>query len=278
MPRLLLTVMLLLTSVHAAFDPNSNRPFPPHRVIGNIYYVGTNSLASYLITTNTGHILINPDYDESVGVIQQSIEKLGFKLRDIKIILISHAHDDHVAGAARLKQLTGAQLMVMNADVKEVEDGGKGDFHYPDQRWTPVKVDRVLHDGEEVRLGDAVLKAHLTPGHTRGCTTWTMTARDGGRDYNVVIVGSPNVNPGYKLVGNDKYPEIARDFERTFHVLKGLPCDVFLGAHGSYYGLEEKFAKLSKGGANPFIDPQGYHDYVAEREQAFRRELRRQAQ
>jgi metallo-beta-lactamase class B len=277
MRRLLLLLLLLPASAaQAAFQPKWNEPFPPHRIIGNVYYVGTNFLASYLITTNAGHILINPDYEESVPLIQQSVEKLGFKLRDIKIILVSHAHDDHVAGAARLKQLTGAQLMVMQADVKELEDGGKSDFHYPDQRWTPVKVDRELHDGDEVRLGNAVLKAHLTPGHTRGCTTWTTLAREHGRDYNVVIVGSPNVNPGYKLASNTAYPQIASDFARAFQVLKSLPCDIFLGAHGGYYGLQEKFQKFGESATNPFIDPNGYREYVTEREQAFRRELQRQ--
>ena len=143
--------------------------------------------------------------------------------------------------------------------------------------YPPAKVDRVLHDGDEVALGGVVLTAHLTPGHTKGCTTWTLKVSDAGKYYNVVIVGSPNVNPGYKLVDNAKYPNIAADYEKMFHTLKQLPCDIFLGAHGSYYNMEEKFAKLKSGGANPFVDPEGYKSFVSEKEQAFRSELAKQS-
>src|SRR5579864_1049692 len=175
--------------------------------------------------------------------------------------------------------MTGAAYMVMDADVPVVESGGKADFQYgnsPANLYPPTKVDRVLHDGDEVRLGDVVLTAHLTPGHTRGCTTWTLKANDAGKSYNVVIVGSPNVNPGYKLVNNPQYPQIAADYEKMFRVLKQLPCDIFLGAHGSYYNMEAKYAKLKSGGANPFIDPEGYQRLVTEKEQAFRAELEKQ--
>jgi metallo-beta-lactamase class B len=254
-------------------------PFPPHRVIGNIYYVGTKGLASYLVTTPEGNILINSSLETSVPLIRASIEKLGFRFQDVKILLISHAHFDHCAGSFVVKELTGAKYMVMDRDVAEVEDGGKGDFQYgktPDTLFKPVKVDRALHDGDQVKLGDAVLTAHLTPGHTKGCTTWTMKAREGGKAYDVVIVGSPNVNAGYKLVKNTLYPQIADDYARMFRVLKSLPCDVFLGAHGNYYGMEEKFANVKQGGTNPFIDPDGYKQYVAEREKTFRSELEKQ--
>jgi metallo-beta-lactamase class B len=169
--------------------------------------------------------------------------------------------------------------MVMDADVPEIEAGGKGNFQYGDvltSRYQPTKVDRVLHDGDEVRLGGTVLVAHLTPGHTKGTTTWTTKVADGGKTYDVVIVGSPNVNAGYKLVNNDLYPQIAYDYETMFRVLKSLPCNVFLGAHGDYYGMEAKYARLKEGGENPFIDPDGYKKYVAEREQAFRTELAKQ--
>ncbi|HEY1340706.1 MAG TPA: subclass B3 metallo-beta-lactamase [Bryobacteraceae bacterium] len=254
-------------------------PFPAYRVAGNIYYVGTRGLASYLITTSQGHILINSSLESSVPMIRASVEKLGFKFSDVRILLISHAHWDHCAGSALVKELTGAKYMVMDADVPIIEAGDKGDFQYdnPESRYKPAKVDRVLHDGDEVKLGDAVLTAHLTPGHTKGCTTWTMKASDGGKTYDVVIVGSPNVNPGYKLVKNALYPQIVQDYERTFRVLKSLPCDIFLGAHGNYYGMEAKFARLKPGAANPFIDPAGYKSYVAERELAFRTELARQS-
>ena len=260
-------------------SPEWTEPFPPHRVIDNIYYVGSKGLASYLITTPQGHILINSSLEASVPLIRDSVEKLGFRFNDIKILLISHAHWDHCAGSAAIKELTGATYMVMDADAPEIEAGGKGNFQYgdsPNSRYPPVKVDRVLRDGDQVKLGDTVLVAHLTPGHTKGTTTWTTQAREGGKTYNVVIIGSPNVNAGYKLVDNALYPQIAADYERMFAVLKSLPGEVFLGAHGNYYGMEEKFTRRTAGGANPFIDPEGYKRYVAEKEQAFRSELQKQ--
>jgi metallo-beta-lactamase class B len=260
-------------------SPDWSEPFPPHRMIGNIYYVGTRGLASYLITTPAGHILINSNLKTSVPQIQESIEKLGFRFKDVKILLISHAHFDHDAGSAEVKKLTGAEYMVMDGDVAVVESGGKTDFQYGNDatlQYPPTDVDRILHDGDKVKLGDTVLTAHKTAGHTPGCTTWSLKVREAGKTYDVVIVGSPNVNPGYKLVNNALYPEIAGDYAHGFDVLKSLPCDVFLGAHGSYYDLEAKYAKLNAGGANPYIDPEGYRNYVAEREQAFLSELQKQ--
>jgi metallo-beta-lactamase class B len=266
-------VLVCCGTLLAEFTAKWNQPVKPHRVISNIYYVGTNYLASFLITTPDGSILINPDYEKSVPLIRASVEKLGLRFSDIKIILISHAHDDHAAGCAIAKRLTGASLMVMDADVPEIEAGGAGDFQYAHQHWTPVKVDWILHDQDQVGLGGVTLTAHLTPGHTKGCTTWTTDVREAGRVYHVVIVGSPNVNPGYKLVGNTKYPAIASDYEKTFRVLKGLPCDVFLGAHGVYYDMDDKLKQLRAGARNAFVDPEGYRAYVKEREQAFFSEL-----
>ena len=282
----ILRVGLLATAVLAgsavtlnAQNQSWTEPFPAHRVAGNLYYVGSKGLASYLITTPEGHILINSSLEASVPLIRSSVEKLGFKFADVKILLISHAHWDHCAGSAKLKELTGAKYMVMAQDAPEIETGGKDNFQYGKDKSTwyaPVKIDRVLHDGDQVKLGGSVLTAHLTPGHTKGCTTWTMKVRDGGKDLDAVIVGSPNVNTGYKLVGNALYPGIASDFERTFAVLKSLHCDLFLGAHGEYYGMEKKFALVKPDAPNPFIDPGGYGAYVSEREQAFRKELERQ--
>jgi metallo-beta-lactamase class B len=255
---------------------SNDQPFPPHRIVGNVYYVGSEGLASYLITTNAGHILINSSFEETVPLIRASVEKLKFRFQDVKILLTSHAHADHVAGNALVKQLTGARVLVMEGDEDIVRTGGKGDFQYGSV-WKPCPVDEVLRDGQEVKLGNAVLVAHRTPGHTKGCTTWTLEVDDGGKSYQVVIIGSPNVNPGYRLVGNTKYPTISDDFARTFQILKSLPCDVFLGAHGSYYDMEKKYARLQKGNAgNPFIDSQGYRQYVASREKAFQDELARQ--
>jgi metallo-beta-lactamase class B len=269
----------VVASASAQADPDWTEPFPPFRIAGNLYYVGSKGLASYLITTPQGNILINSDLEANVPMIQASIEKLGFKFTDTKILLISHAHFDHDAGSAKIKEMTGAKYMVMDADVPVVESGGKLDFQYgdrPEFLYRPTKVDRVMHDGEEVRLGGTVLVAHLTPGHTKGCTTWRMQVTEGGKTYNVVIVGSPNVNPGYKLVNNQNYPQIADDYVRMWAVLKSLPCDIFLGAHGGYFGLEEKYARLKDGGANPFVDPIGYKKYVADKEQEFDAELAKQ--
>jgi metallo-beta-lactamase class B len=277
--RSALLVLIFAGSAFAQGAPDWTNPFPPYRIIGNLYYVGSQGLASYLITTPQGHILINSSLESSVPLIRASIEKLGFNFGDVKILLISHAHWDHCAGSAAVKELTGAKYMVMDADVPEIEAGGKGNFQYgdtPASRYQPTKVDRVLHDGDEVKLGDSVLTAHLTPGHTKGTTTWTMKVKEGDKTYNVVIIGSPNVNAGYKLVNNPLYPQIASDYERMFRVLKSLPCDVFLGAHGNYYGMEEKYARMKEGAANPFIDPDGYKSYVAEREQTFLAELAKQ--
>lgn len=273
---LLLTAALALGGFQQSDDLS---PFPPFRIAGNLYYVGSHGLASYLIATPQGHILINSDLEASVPLLRDSIEKLGFKVNDVKILLISHAHFDHDAGSAEVVRLTGAKYMVMDADVPVVESGGKADFFYgdtPSDLYPPAKVDRVLHDGDTVTVGGTTLVAHLTAGHTKGCTTWTMTVEDGGKRYDVVIVGSPNVNPGYKLVGNAAYPDIADDYARGFRVLKSLPCDIFLGAHGSYFNLEEKYPRLKTAGVAAFVDPGGYKEYVAARERAFLTELKKQ--
>jgi metallo-beta-lactamase class B len=274
-------VLSLACSSFAQAHPDWTEPFPPYRIIANVYYVGSKGLASYLITTSQGLILVNSSLESSVPLIRQSVEQLGFRFGDIKILLISHAHWDHCAGSALVKQLTGAKYMVMDADVPVVESGGKSDFQYGssiDSLYMAVKVDRVLHDGDKVKLGDVVLVAHLTPGHTKGCTTWALRVVDAGKTRDVVIVGSPNVNPGYKLVNNARYPQIAQDYELMFSRLKSLPCDVFLGAHGDYYGMVAKFAKMKDGDPNPFIDPQGYKNYIAEKEAEFRAELRKQSE
>lgn len=271
-------IFLLLTVRGRAQNPEWTAPFPPFRIMGNLYYVGSKDLASYLVVTPAGNILINSNLESSVPQIKASVEKLGFRFSDTKILLISHAHYDHAAGSATLKHLTGASYMVMDGDVSEVEDGGKTDFAYGKDKsnwFRPAKVDRVLHDGDEVRLGGAVLVAHKTPGHTRGCTTWTMKVTDNGKSYDAVIVGSPNVNPGFRLVGRPSYPGIAADYEKTFRVLKSLHCDLFLGAHGGYFGLSEKYARLKAGNMTAFVDPAGYKAYVAEREAAFEKELAR---
>ena len=227
--------------------------------MGNLYYVGSKGLASFLITTPRGHILINSSFKRTVPLIEASVEKLGFHFRDINILLCSHAHGDHDEGNPLVKELTGATVMVMQEDVKA----------------TPGQIDRVLHNGDQVKLGGTVLTAHLTPGHTEGATTWTMTAEDAGKKYHVVISSSIGVNPGYILVGNTKYPRIADDYRRSFEVMRSLPCDIYLAPHGAQYGLAEKYPKLGKG-PNPFIDPDGYKAYVDGAEKAFQEKLAEQ--
>ena len=223
--------------------------FPPHKIIGNIYYVGTGSLASFLVVTPQGNILINSTYERNVPVIQKSVEQLGFKFSDIKILLGSHAHADHMEGDALVKQLTGAQVMAMAEDVPLLEQMKPAGKAHP--------IDKVLHDEDQVTLGGTMLVAHLTPGHTPGDTTWTMRVQDGGKSYDVLIIGSLGINPGMKLVNNSTNPQIVDQFTRAFKVSRSLPCDVPLGSHPGMYNMKEKYAKLKAGGPNPFIDPAG---------------------
>ncbi|MEO8076163.1 MAG: subclass B3 metallo-beta-lactamase [Acidobacteriota bacterium] len=243
---------------------------PPVRIIDNIYYVGTFDLASYLITTPEGHILIDTGVPENAAAVDENIAALGFTLRDVRLILTTQAHFDHVGAHAKLKAGSGARVMVSAADAPAVQAGSR-DF-------PAVDVDGIVKDGETLGLGGVELTAHLTPGHTRGCTTWTMKARDAnGALLNVVFAGSTTVNPGVKLVGSTDYPAITQDFQRTFATLKGLPCDVFLAAHASQFGGTAKM-KLALAGAtpNPFIDPAGYKQAIARSEQSFMVELKKQ--
>ena len=279
--RVVLAIVIMSCTLLTAQDPASwTKPFPPFRIIGNLYYVGSEDLAAYLIVTPKGNILINSNLESSPPQIRKAIESLGFKYSDTKILLISHGHYDHCAGSAEINRETGAKYEVMVQDVAVVESGGHNDFHYATHKsmwFPPTKVDRVLHDGDTVSLGGTTLTAHLTAGHTKGTTKWTLDEQENGRTLHVVIVGSPNVNPGYKLVNNKAYPEIAEDYRHEFEVLKKLPCDVFLGAHGAYFGLAEKYQRFKNGDKNAFVDPTGYEAYVADRQQAFEAELKKQS-
>ena len=221
-------------------DADQTTQFPPHKVIGNIYYVGTKTLSSFLIVTPQGNILMDSTYERNVPVIQKSVADLGFKFSDIKILLGNHAHGDHQEGDAAVKQLTGAEVIAMAEDVpalKAMKPGGK---EHP--------VDKIIHDGDKVTLGGVTLTAHLTPGHTRGCTSWTTTATEGGKTYNVLL-GCSLRTPAVLT------PPIIDEFNRSFKVIRTIPCDVQLGDHGAQYGMQEKYAKLKNGGPNPFIEP-----------------------
>jgi metallo-beta-lactamase class B len=275
--RFLLTLTVALATagtVNAQSD--WDEPFPPHRIADDLYYVGSKGLASYLVTTAQGHVLINSGFDRTVPILRGNMETLGFKFSDIKILLGSHAHSDHMAGNALVRELTGAQVAVMKGDDQVIASGGQGQYLYK-EGWKPCVVDRVLQDGDIVSLGDVKLTARLTPGHTRGCTTWVFQVKDAGRVRNVVIVGSPNVNPGYELITNRDYPEIADDYAKTFRLLRTLPCDIFLGAHGNYYGMEAKYDRLQREPTtNPFVDPDGYKAYVENRAKSFQETRREQ--
>jgi len=281
--KLWIWLMLLLPATAAnAADPAAwTIPIAPFRIAQNVYYVGSQDLASYLVVTPKGDILINSSLESSPQLIKKSVEQLGFHFGDIKILLISHSHYDHDAGSAEVKRLTGATYMVMDGDVSVVESGGAKDFAYPKDHYPATKVDRILHDGDEVRLGGTVLVAHKTPGHTRGCTTWTMRAMAEGKMRDIVIVGSWYANPGYRLVDRPgkpaSYPGIADDFRHSFVIWKGLPCDIFLGAHGSYFDMLEKLQRAKAGaGESVWIDPAAYKKEVADRQAGFEAELKKQ--
>lgn len=216
--------------------------FPPHKIIGNVYYVGTRTLSSFLVATPQGHILIDSTYERNVQTIEKSVTQLGFKFSDIRILLGTHAHGDHQEGDALVKQLTGAQVMAMAEDVPALQAMKPGGKEHP--------IDRMLRDGESVTLGDTTLVARLTPGHTRGCTTWTMKAQEGGKTYNVVI--NCSLRPPAVLT-----PAIADEFNRSFKLVRSLPCDVQLGDHPAQHNMHEKYAKLQSSGPNPFIDAAG---------------------
>ena len=220
-------------------EQDQTTQFPPHKVIGNIYYVGTRTLSAFLITTPQGHILINTTYERNVPVLEKSVADLGFKFADVKIVLGTHAHGDHQEGDAAVKQKTGAQVIAMAEDLPALQAMKPGGKEHP--------VDRTLRDGESVSLGGTTLVAHLTAGHTRGCTTWTTRVQDGGRNYDVVIHCSLRA-PGTLT------PAVVAEFNRTFKVVRALPCDVPLGDHPAQYNMHAKHAKLQGSGANPFVD------------------------
>ena len=223
--------------------------FPPHRIAGNLYYVGSESLASFLIATPEGHILINTNWEDSVEILRASVEDLGFNFEDIEIILGSHAHGDHMQGDALVKEMTGASVMAMADDIPgllRIQPGGK-----------PHPVDRILEDGEEVMLGGSTLVARLTPGHTPGCTTWTMTVEEGDEIYNVVIVGSMGSNPGFQFVNNTSNPTIVDQYKKGFSVLSSLSVDIPLASHPAMYNMADKYKRLGQS-PNPYIDPEGY--------------------
>lgn len=255
-----------------------NSPVEPFRIFGPLYYVGTKEVSSFAIKTSDGLIVLDGGLPETAPRIVASLGKLGLKIADVKVLLNSHSHFDHAGGLAELKKLSGARMVASERDAAQLESGGKGDFAWGDDNLFPaVQVDRKLKDGDTVTLGGITLTAHGTAGHTKGCTTWTATFEEKNvkgeiERRNAVFVCSTSVpDPeNYRLAGNPRYPEIASDYERTFKTLRELPCDLFLGAHGSFFGLEQKAARLRAGDRNAFVDREGYRAYLDKSEKRFR--------
>ncbi len=290
--RAVLSCLLLLSScapklILAQVSPSWTTPISPFQIADNLYYVGSQDLASYLVVTAKGNILINPNLATSPPQIRASVEKLGFHWSDTRILLNSQAHFDHMGGAAEVVRETHAKNMVMDGDVSVAETGGRTDFLSPSPniiRYAPVHVDRVLHDGDTVTLGTVTLTAHKTAGHTRGCTTWTMVSHlpgePAGATRNIVIVGGVGFWSEYHFVAVPghpvSYPGIAQDFQHTFSALLALPCDVFLGAHGGYFDMLAKLKRYPKAGPRVFIDPAGYKEFVADAQETFTKELSKQ--
>lgn len=266
----------------AALSPESaakNQPLAPFRIAGSIYYVGASDVTSYLIVTPKGMVLLEGGFAETAPMIEANIAALGFKLKDVKVLLNGHAHPDHAGGLARLKADSGAEFEAMAQEVQPLEHAGQGTFYRGDRHlFDSIKVDRVLQDGDTVSLGGITLTAHLTAGHTPGCTTWTTTVTDGGKPYAVVFACQMTLPD--QITGNPLYPDAATDFAKSFQVLAALPCDVFLAEHGSSFGLLEKAARLraaKPGAPNPFVDPQGYRDFVTQSREAFEAQLKAEA-
>ena len=257
----------------------AQRVSPPVHIIGNLYYVGDTDLAAYLVVTPKGDILINSGFEYSVNEIRSRIKTLGFRFTDIKILLATHAHSDHVAGMAAIKRLTGAKMMAIDQEAELLETGGKTDYLFGSAGWfPPVKVDRTFKDGDTIELGGSVLTAHLTPGHTKGSTSYSMTIAENQREYHVLIANLPNLNEGTVLLKNPKYPNIVDDYARTFEVLRQLPCDIYLTSHAGQFGLTAKYQPGKPYSTDTFVDPYGLPRILNRLEMSFIEELEEQQQ
>lgn len=277
MRRLLLALLLVRATAFADVDKDWTTPIEPFRIAGNLYYVGSRDLAAYLVVTPKGNVLINANLQDSPPLIKHSVEQLGFKWADTKILLSSQAHYDHVAGAAQVVRQTGAKYEVMDGDVDVVESGGKKSFDLPDHTFPVAHVDKTLHDGDKIVLGGTTITALKTAGHTRGCTTFTMHVTESGKDLLVAILGGWSSNPGVQYVAmNGKpasYPGIAEDFEHTFATYKSLPVDIFLGAHGQYFDMLKKLDAGARMQTSLWVDPQSYKASIAKADAHFHAEL-----
>ncbi len=262
----------------AALSPESaakNQPVAPFRIAGDLYYVGASDVASYLVVTPKGMILLDGGFAETAPQIEQNIATLGFKLADVKILLNGHAHPDHAGGLAQLKRDSGAAFYAMDREVQPLEHEGQGTFYRGDRKlFESIHVDRVLHDGDTVSLGGVTLTAHRTAGHTPGCTSWSFRVMDGATPRDALILCQLTPLSGDPTMRADpNYTSIQADYEKTFALLKTLPCELFLSEHGSVFDLQGKLKRLQAGESDVFVDPQGCTRYLAQAEQAFRTEL-----
>ena len=279
LPTLLVTTLVPALAQPATTPENWIKPLTPHRIVGNIYYVGTYDLACFLFTTPAGHILINTGVKDSAPIIKKSVEELGFNFSDIKLLLTTQGHFDHVAAMAEVRRMTRARLLASAGDTPAIEDGGRSDFMFgPNGYFEPAKVDGQIADGQRIVLGGFVLTAHIHAGHTPGALSYTASVTEGSKTYRVLIANMPSMNPGTILVGNKKYPSIAIDFARSLAQLKVMPVDVFLSSHGQHYGLLDKYSPGAPYDPDRFVDPQGFRTRIENYEKAFREELARQQQ
>jgi metallo-beta-lactamase class B len=262
-------------------NPDWTKPFPPFRMIGNVYWVGTYDLSTYLITTPQGHILINTGLASTVPQIKAGVEQMGFKLTDVKILTATHGHFDHVAGLAELKRMTGARVIMSEQDAELLESGGKSDFRFgddPGARFEPVTVDRRLKNGDKIELGGVILTAHHHPGHTKGATSFTFDVRENGKTYRVGILNMPSINPGVHVSGMPKFPEIAQAYAHTFHDQKEMRIDVWLASHASQFDMHKKYHPGDAYDPDRFVDPAGFQAAVARLEKLYRDQLAKEQQ
>ena len=273
--RVVIVCCLLVVAVPCTAQPDGwSQPFPGHRVIGNLYAVGTYDLGVFLVTSDEGHFLINTGLEDSLSMIRANVESLGFQLGDVKVLLTMQAHWDHTAALSEIKELTGAEMWATAGDAPVLEDGGFSDPHFGGEvSFEPVEVDKVIADGEVMRLGDTRLKVLETPGHTAGSVSYTMTIREDGRDYSVVIANMGTINPGKRLIVDPTYPGVADDFVDTFEKQKYLDVDVWVAAHGSQYGLHEKYVAGEDYNLETFVDPEGFLDAVKRLESLYMDQL-----
>ncbi len=269
----ILTIGGLLAQAPNSLRGEPSQPVEPYKVIGNIYYVGAVNISSHIIVTPEGLILLDTGTQEMLPGIRTNLGKLGYTLQDVKIILSSHAHWDHVEGHATIKELSGAKVMAVGEDAEAIASGIDNSAAGA-SGWNPTEVDRVLKDGDKVTLGGVTMQAHLTPGHTKGCTAWTTTVEEDGESYSVLFVGGTGINSGVELLNNKRHPSIVEDYARTFSALGSLKVDVFLAQHPSMYGMADKMERLKAGATpNPFIDPEGYQRFLEQEEGNYLKQL-----